>query len=170
MAIDSIVIRNASVGNSNFTGISRDPKDREGNRYIIVRLEPDVAEELIENGWNVKKTKPRSAEYESYPYIKVKINLDGYYYHGLRKTSKVYMVTKNNRTLLDENTLKELEGCYFEKVDLRINHIYYKSFDQWSIVLESGFFTIQPDELYDEYFNNGPETESVDDEDDIPFM
>lgn len=168
MSIDAITIRNANIGNANFSGKARDPKDREGSRYFIVRLEPDVAEDLANNGWAVKTTQPRpdNPDYEPYPYIKVKINFNGFYYNGLRKKSTVYMVTKNNKVQLNEDTIEQLEGSYFEKVDLTIKHIYYKSFDQWSIVLDTGFFTLQPDELYDEYFNN---SQPVIDDDDIPF-
>ena len=164
---NTITIRNANVDGrtANFTGHARGPKEKEGKRYFLIKLEPELAEELQNNGWNVKWTKerPDNPDYEPYPYIKVNIN------YNLRKRPSVYMVTKNNKTLLTEDTIEQLEGCYFEKVDVTISNIYYRNYDQWSIVLNIGFFTIEPNELYDEYF--GPSTEPVfDDEDDIPFM
>ena len=164
--MDTITIRNANVNGAlaNFSGIPRGPKDKEGDRHFIIRLDPELANELQNDGWNVKWTKPRmdNPDYEPYPYLKVKIN------YNLRKKPSVYMVTKQNKVLLNENTIEQLDGCYFEKVDVTISRIYYRNYDQWSIVLNIGFFTIEPDELYDEYF--GISNEPVfDDEEDIPF-
>lgn len=168
--LDTITIKNADIGKTNFTGDIIGKYGKEEKRYIIVRLDPEVAEDLKEAGWHVKTSNPTDPSYEPYSYIKVRLNFDGFYYNGLRKRTKIYQVTKNNNILLDENTVKGLEGCYFEKVDLRIVHVYYKTYDQWSMVLDTGFFTIEPDELYDEYFS-GPNSEPVmeDDEEDIPF-
>ena len=162
---NTITIRNAQVNGAlaNFSGRPRGPKDREGDRHLLIRLDERLANERADDGWAVKWTKPRpeNPDYEPYPYIKVKIN------YNLRKKPSVYMVTKNNKVLLDENTIDQLEGCYFEKVDVTISRIYYRNYDQWSIVLDIGFFTIEPNELYDEYF--GPKEPDFDDEEDIPF-
>ena len=162
---NKITIRNAVVDGrtANFSGISRDPKEKEGKRYFLVKLDPELAEELTNNGWNVKWTKehPEIQGYEPYPYIKVNIN------YNLRKKPAVYMVTKRGNTLLNEDTIDMLDGCYFEKVDITISNIYYKRFDQWSICLDIGFFTTEPDELYAEYFSAGEPI--IDDDDDNPF-
>lgn len=168
---DSFVIRNAQITSRNFEGNVRNRYDTEGKRYIIVRLDPEDAETLRNDGWPVKMTKQRqdNPDYEPYPYIKINIKLDHFYFNGLRKTSRVYMVTKKNTILLDESTIHQLEENYIEKADLKIDYVYYKSFDQWSVVLESGFFTIEPDELYDEYLGKMSEP-IADDEEDNPFM
>lgn len=166
---DSIVMRNAQIITKNFTGTAKNIYDTEGKRYILIRLDPDDAENLRADGWPVKVTKPNpeKPDYEPYPYIKVNLK-DKFYFHGLRKTSRVYMVTKKNKILLEPNDFYQLEENYIEKADLKIDHVYYKSYDQWSVVLESGFFTIEPDELYDEYF--GESTGPVIDDEDNPFM
>ena len=167
--LDTITIKNADLGNTNFTGDVMGKYGKEEKRYIIVRLNPDVADDLRDAGWHVKTSNPSNPEYEPYSYIKVRLNFDGFYFRGLRKRTKIYQVTKNNKILLNEETVKGLEGCYFEKVDLKIDRIYYKTYDQYSIVLDTGFFTIEPDELYDEYFS-GPNEPIIDDEEDNPFM
>lgn len=166
---DTIVIRNAQLIVRNFTGTARNKFDTEGKRYILVRLDPEDAENLLADGWPVKSTRPNpdKPDYEQYPYLKVNLK-EHFYFHGLRKASRVYMVTKKNKILLDESEFHQLEENYIEKADLKIDHVYYKSFDQWSVVLESGFFTIEPDELYDEYF--GESTGPVIDDEDNPFM
>ena len=164
---NTIIIRNADVDprGANFSGIARSPKEQDGKRYFLVRLDPELADELSSNGWNVKWTKPRPEiqGYEPYPYIKVNIN------YKLRKKPSVFLVSKNNRTLLSESELDILDGCYFENVDLQISNIYYSYYDQWSIVLDVGFFTKEANELMDEYFPNGYAPIIDEEDDDIPF-
>lgn len=167
--LDTITIKNADIGKTNFTGDIVGKYGKEEKRYIIVRLDPEIAEDLRNAGWHIKTSTPTNPDYEPYSYMKVRINFDGFYYKGLRRRSKIYQVTKHNKILLDEESIKGLEGCFFEKVDLKIDHIYYKTYDQWSIVLDTGFFTIEPDELYDEYFNN-TSSEPIIEEEDNPFM
>ena len=158
---NNITIWNADVRWCNFSGVPRTPKDREGKRYINVILNDDLARELEEAGWNVKHTKPKpdAEDYEPLAYIKVIINYD------LRQKPRVYMVTDNNNTLLTEDTIDQLEGCVFTKADLSISRIYYSTYDQWSQVLNTGFFTIEEDELYKAYF--GKDNQSPGDS--IPF-
>lgn len=172
MANKKITIRDANVNarNANFSGKAKNPQDRDGSRYFLVRLDEDQAEELLADGWPVKRTKdhPEIDNYTPYPYLKVLINYDSYN-RGYKPEPAVYMVTKKSRTLLHEDTVKELDGCYFEKVDITIENAYIKRYDCWTAYLVIGFFTIQPEELYDEYFPNVAGSE-IDDEDDIPFM
>lgn len=164
---DKITIRNADVDprSANFSGTPRGQFDKEGDRYFLVKLDSELASDLEDRGWNVKWTKARldHPEWEPYPYLKVKIN------YNRRKKPSIYMVTKKGNILLSEDTVGQLEGCWFEKVDITLTNVYYSTYNQHSIVLDTGFFTIEPNELYDDYF--GRSSESVyDDEDDNPFM
>ena len=77
------------------------------------------------------------------------------------------MIAKNNKTLLDEDTIERLSGCFFEKVDVTIDNVYLKRFDRNAAYLDIGFFTIEPKELYDEYFSSN--ADPIMDDDDIPF-
>ena len=159
-------IRNAKVNptTAKFYGDVRKDKDKEGQRYFLIKLDPDDAEDMARDGWPVEWTnaKPEYPDYEPYPYIKVHIKYDGF------KKPSVYMVTQNSRVLLNEETIEQLSGCYFEKVDVTVDNVYLKRFNRNAVYLDIGFFTIEPKELYDEYF--GPSYNSdFDDEDDIPF-
>lgn len=158
-----------NVRSSNFSGKAKDSQDKDGSRYFLVRLDEEQAEDLIRDGWPVRRTKdhPEIDNYVPYPYLKVFINYDSYK-KGYKPEPAVYMVTKNRRTLLHEDTVGELDGCYFEKVDITIENAYLKRFDCWSAYLVIGFFTIQPEELYDEYFPDVYEENT--DDDDNPFM
>ena len=169
---DSYILRNADLWIRNFTGESNNPYDTDGKRYLKVRLDPDIAEELQAKGWPVNRTNPKEdrPEYIPFPFIRVNIKLhpDHFYFNGCKMSSKVYMVTKKNNTLMTPENIHQLEENYIEKADLKIDLIYYKTYNRWSIVLESGFFTVEPDELYDEYFSRFQEP-VFDDEEDIPF-
>lgn len=169
MPNDQKTIRNAMVDprTANFSGIARTQNDREGTRYFLVKLTEEMADELREDGWPVRMTNKNEKypDYVPYPYLKVFINYDT---KGYRPKPSVYLVSKNNRTLLDEETIERLEGRYFEKVDITVENAYLKRYDCWAVYLTIGFFTIQPNELYDEYFKD--ENNIPDDEEDIPFM
>lgn len=159
-------IRDAQVNPNTakfYYGVKKE-KDKEGQRYFLIRLTPEDAEDMSREGWPVEWTQPnpKYPDYEPYPYIKVHIKYDGF------KIPSVYMVTNNNRVLLNEETIDQLSGCYFEKVDVTIDNVYLRRFDRNTAYLDIGFFTIEPRELYDEYF--GPShQQSFDDEDDNPF-
>lgn len=163
---NKVTIRDANVitRNSNFSGVPKNEFDKKGDRYVFIRLDEDLANKLEQDGWNVKWTKPKidHPEWEPYPFIKAKINFN------LRQKPAIYMVTKRNRTLLNEETIDQLEGCYFEKVDITLENIFYTRYNQHSVIVNIGFFTIEPNELYDEYFG-GSDDQIFDDEDDIPF-
>lgn len=171
MSRDQITIRDANITKTNFAGRADDRGfDQEGKRYILVRLDPDDADRLRADGWPVKRTKerPERPDYEPYDFLKIKINFNGFYYQGLRKSSRVYMVTKNNNTLLEADDAYKLDENYIEKADIKVDLVYYKTYDQWSVVLESGFFTIEPDDLYEEYF--GSSRPVIEDDDDEAFV
>ena len=68
-----LVIEDAKIFWTNFRGIATD-KNAEGHRHFCVTLPEDIAEELIEEGWNVKWTKPKKEGYEPEPYIDVNIS------------------------------------------------------------------------------------------------
>lgn len=170
---DSYVIRDADIWIRNFTGEKKNPYDTEGKRYLKVRLDPETADELKANGWPVNMTNSREdrPDYEPFPFIRVNIKLrpDYFYFNGLKLSSNIYMVTKKNNNLLTAEDIHQLEENYIEKADLKIDLVYYKTYNCWSAVLESGFFTIEPDELYEEYFGRFSEPIG-DDEEDNPFV
>lgn len=147
--IKDVTIRNAELYFKNFAG-EEGTWNSKGDRNFGVFLDDDIAEELANDGWNVKKTKPNEEGY-CRPFLKVKVNFKG--------NPRVYMVTSHNKQILDEEDIKHLDHCIFEKIDLKIRHVYLKKYDCYANYLDKGFFTIVEDELDREYFG-GDDIES----------
>lgn len=154
--IKDITIRDAVLYFRNFAG-EEGTWNSKGDRNFGVFLNDEDAEALEAAGWNVKKTKPNEEGY-CRPFIKVKVNFKG--------NPRIYMVTSHNKQILDEETVGHLDHCIFEKIDLKIRHVYLKKYDCFANYLDKGFFTIVEDDLDREYFGGDSLEEA---EDDIPF-
>ncbi len=141
--MDDIIIRDAELYFTNFAG-EPGKYNNPGDRNFGVFISEEDAEMLSAAGWNVKYTKPDIEGYAR-PYLKVKVNFRG--------RPRIYMCTTGNKQLLDEETIDILDGCIFEKIDLKIKHVYLKNYDTYTNYLEKGFFTLLEDELDKEYFN-----------------
>ena len=115
-----------SIENTRFifrTNFSGDPdRDTYGNdarRANIIIPDPDMAEALREEGFNVKPTKPRPGfEDEFVPeyYVAIGVNYD------TKWPPKIYLVSGNaDPVLLDEESVGSLDMCYVRNVDVVLN-------------------------------------------------
>jgi hypothetical protein len=88
MGKQNLIIENARIIFRNFSGAG-DKFNREGNRnFSVVIDDPNMAEDLVRDGWNVKVLKPRDPEDEPTNYLPVTVNMNG--------NVRVRMVTKRN--------------------------------------------------------------------------
>ena len=110
-------IEDAEIIFRNFSGRGG-TYNSEGSRNFCVVLDPKDAVAMKRDGWAVRYTKPRDEEEEGRPYIQVSVKYGDY-------PPKIYMVTSKNQTLLDEDTVGELDRVEIEKVDLIINPYYW---------------------------------------------
>lgn len=115
----NLSIENAKIFWLNFSGRGS-TYNAEGNRNFCVEIDNELAETLKADGWNIKYTKPKDESYEPTPYIPVAVAYGNY-------PPKIYLVTGKNQTLLDEETVGELDRAEIERVDLIINPY------QWSL-------------------------------------
>ena len=113
MARNNLTIEDAKIFWKNFSGRGS-TYNAEGSRNFCVEIDPDTAEAMKADGWNIKYSKPREEGDEPQPYIQVTVKYGDY-------PPKIYMVTSRNQTLLDEDTVGELDRAEIEKVDLIIN-------------------------------------------------
>lgn len=142
MAMKSIVIENARITFRNFSG-AEGKYNRAGDRNFAVLLDPDIADEMAKDGWNVKYLKPRDEQEDPQAYIQVSVNFKG------RKPPKVVMVTSRGKSTLDESMVGILDWAEFTNVDLTLNPYEWEVNGKTGVkaYLKTIFATLFEDEL-----------------------
>lgn len=107
-------IDNARILFRNFAGEERAPFNKAGDRNFCVVLEPEVAEGMANAGWNVKTTTPREEGDAPLHYIQAAVSYKN-------RPPNIYMLTRNGRTRLDEDTVVVLDYADIAKVDVILN-------------------------------------------------
>lgn len=109
---NNIVMENARLIFKNFSG-EESKFNRKGNRNFCVVLDPEVAEDLMRDGWNVRFLRPREDGEEPTPYLQVSVMFGNF-------PPKVVMIAGKNKTPLDEDSIDTLDYAEIANVDLII--------------------------------------------------
>ena len=83
--VNNVVIENAKIWARNFKGEEHLPYNPKGRRNFCLSLEPDLAKEMEDEGWNVKYDR------DDIPYIPVTVSYGKY-------PPKIYKVTSHGKT------------------------------------------------------------------------
>lgn len=108
----NISIEHATIRWRNFSG-APGKFNAAGCRNFCVMLDHQDANEMRENGWNVRYTRPKNPDDPIYPYIQVAVSFDNY-------PAKVVLISGGRKTVLDKDTVNILDWAEIENVDLII--------------------------------------------------
>lgn len=143
----TLVIEDARILFRNFKG-EEGQFNAPGDRNFCLLLEPELAEEMAADGWNIKMLKPREEGDPPLPYIQVSVKYVGRGGKRLRPP-KMVLISSRGRTELDEDLVEMLDYADIKTVDLIIRP------HRWDVNGKSGikayvkslFATINEDEL-----------------------
>lgn len=106
----TLLMEGARIVFRNFQG-KEGQYNREGDRNFCVLLEPDLAEQLAKDGWNIKTLKARDVDDDPQPYLQISV--------GFKiRPPLIVMVTSRGRTTLTEEELEVLDWVDIQSVDL----------------------------------------------------
>jgi hypothetical protein len=110
---DSVTIENARIIFRNFAGEGKQFND-EGKRNFVVILDEELGARMLEDGWNVKRLRPREEDELGDLSLKVTVSYKG-------RPPRLVMITSRGRTALDEDTAGLLDVAELETVDVILN-------------------------------------------------
>ena len=108
----NIAIENAHIMFRNFRG-EASKFNAAGKRNFCVRLDQDMADRMIDEGWNVKFLRPREEGDEPTPYIQVAVSFDNI-------EPNIFTITGRHKNRLNSDTIDILDYAEIENVDLII--------------------------------------------------
>lgn len=152
----TFMVEDAQIIFRNFSG-KEGQYNREGDRNFAVILEPEMAEQMLKDGWNVRYLKAREEGDEETPYVQVAVNFNN-------RPPRITQITSVGKTTLDEDLVDTLDWAEIRNADL-IARGY-----EWTVngksgvkaYLQSLFVTIEEDALERKYAQ-------MEVEEDVPF-
>lgn len=145
----NITFMDAQILFKNFAGEER-KFNPAGNRNFCLVIEDEAqAQQMFEEGWNVRILPPRTDDEVAKHYIPVAVS----YRNNDSFPVCVYIVDGNQRTLLNEDTIGRLDHADIATVDLTIRPRYWDDNGQTKIkaYLKTMYVTLNVDELDQRY-------------------
>lgn len=119
------ILEDVQIAFRNFAG-KEGQYNREGDRNFAVLLNPETAEAMVKDGWNVKYLKPREEGDTEQAYLSVAVNYKG------PRPPRIVMITSKGRTPVPEEMVEVVDWVDIKQVDLILNPY------SWSVNGKSG--------------------------------
>ena len=117
---------------TNFSGDPRRDKFGSDKRYANIIVPEELAEELIDEGFNVRCTDPKDGEYEKTYFVKATVNYDSKF------PPRIYLVSGDNPpTLLDSESVCNIDTMYIKNVNVILSKYYNAKIDKWSLYVRT---------------------------------
>lgn len=111
---ETLLINDAHILFRNFAG-KEGKYNREGDRNFCVLLEdPEVTQQLVTDGWNVKYLRAREEDDVDQPYLQISVS-----YRKIPPS--IAMISSRGKTILEESMIELLDLVEIEAADVNIN-------------------------------------------------
>lgn len=109
----NITLEDITIAFRNFQG-KEDAYNRAGDRNFAILLDEEIAEQMLQDGWNVKRLKPREDDEVPQAYIQVAVSYKN-------RPPKIGMVTSRGISYLGEEEVEMLDWVDIETADVTLN-------------------------------------------------
>lgn len=143
--LPNATLENVRIGFRNFSG-KEGRYNREGDRNFCAFLPDDVAKDMEKDGWNIRWLSPREEGDEPQAYIQISVGYNG-------RPPRVVMITNNNKTHLDEDTINVLDWADITSSDMIIRPYHWEVNGKTGVkaYLHALYCNIEEDELERKY-------------------
>lgn len=147
MVTSKIRLENARIAFKNFSG-KPGQYNSEGKRNFCVMLDSELADQLSDEGWNIKHLKPREEGEDPQAYMSVEVNFRNI-------PPKVVLITSKGKTILDEGDINCLDWAEIENVDLVIRPYNWEVNGKVGVkaYIQSMWVTLAEDEFEAKYYD-----------------